>query len=100
MACEHPRPSELSQGCTWCAREGGAATERARIVALLRAMAAQRDAEAEAVLARCPDAFAMRMGGERLKMIERERAAIAYHQFADAGNELRRAADRIESGET
>ena len=77
----------------------GVLTERTRIVALMRQMAAQRDAEAEAVLARYPDAFATGMGGERIKMIERERAAIAYHQFADAGNELRRAVDRIEKGE-
>ena len=72
------------------------AAERARIVAMLRAEAKERDAQAEDVIARNPSAFSA-MSGPSEELRKAERAAVAYHQFADAANELRRIADLLES---
>lgn len=41
MSCDHYRPSELCQGCTWCAYELGQERQLARIAELERLVADQ-----------------------------------------------------------
>jgi len=74
----------------------GVVSERARIIARLRAEASIRDAQAETVIARHPDAFCA-MSGPAATLRDAERAAEQYRQFAHFANELRRMADLLES---
>jgi hypothetical protein len=62
----------------------------------LLVMAGERDAEAEAVIAKHSNAFShSAFSDSKVARRERERVAEDYKQFSNAGNELRRASDRI-----